>query len=278
MLQPGNSLLICVFRSHLIHVFHCPNQGVPNSPSLACYYKAMVASAAGNASHGNDKYDLYIQRVVDVLLVAIWLYQSHSGRLQSRNLSASALQLSHARWSCGLVGHLILQQLHSSTSAVFLQAFSKSTTHHLTFLLQALSRLANWETVVASHAFHPIWTLAKVQREAFLHLHLGLLWKKLAWCKISFESMYFFFAAQQQLIADFWRGQTSLLHGRPMQVRQTFHVDFSNSTGTGLPSWLLQSYVINISSNALRTWWWFDKTTSCHRVKWLNSKLLLEVL
>jgi len=31
----------------------------------------MVASAAGNASHGNDKYDLYIQRVVGVLLVAI---------------------------------------------------------------------------------------------------------------------------------------------------------------------------------------------------------------
>jgi len=48
--------------------------------------------------------------------------------------------------------------------------------------------------------------------------------------------VFFFFAAQQQLIADFWRGQTSLLHGRPMQVRQTFHVDFSNSTGTGLPS------------------------------------------
>ena len=36
----------------------------------------------------------------------------------------------------------------------------------------------------------------------------------------------YFFVAQQQLIADFWRDQTSLLPGRPMQVRQTF----SNST------------------------------------------------
>ena len=43
-------------------------QGVPSSPCLACY-KAMAASAAGNASHGNSQCDLYLPQGADVLLI-----------------------------------------------------------------------------------------------------------------------------------------------------------------------------------------------------------------
>ena len=43
-------------------------QGVPSSPCFACY-KAMAASAAGNASHGNSQCDLYLPQGADVLLI-----------------------------------------------------------------------------------------------------------------------------------------------------------------------------------------------------------------